>query len=276
MTSTLNRIVFILGGKGGTGKTLHCRQLYYALVQAGVKCLAYDADVENPEFEDYHTECQHKVKRLNFLKSAEAKTLFSDIDQQKPSVVLIDMPGASGKATREQLQKFGAFDLAKDLGYRITFDTVLNNCYNTINSLRIMIDFCGTQADYVAVKSLMWTQEGLNFSRWEKSEERKRFLELNGVEIEMPLLDLSTFDVMHEEALSFFEKDQLPFGDRILINSFLNLSLPELQKAAQYLGLPASTTEATAAKATKSTSKKKFTDPKVEEPAPEVATSGTK
>ncbi len=276
MTSTLNRIIFILGGKGGTGKTLHCRQLYYYLVQAGSNCLAYDADVENPEFEDYHTECQHKVKRLNFLKSVEAKTLFSDIDQHKPTVVLIDMPGASGKATREQLQKFGAFDLAKDLGYRITFDTVLNNCYNTINSLRIMMEFCGTQADYVAVRSLMWAQEGLNFSRWEKSEEHRRFLELGGIEIDLPLLELSTFDVMHEEALSFFEKEQLPFGDRILANSFLNLSLPELQKASQYLGLPPSELESTPPKNTKSTSKKKAADPKVEEPSAEVAASGSK
>lgn len=232
----LKRIVLILGGKGGTGKTLFCRLLYYFLVTANVNCLAYDADTENPEFEEYHDKTPHRVQGLNFLDVGEAKLWFTDLDRAKPDVALLDMPGASGKQTREQIQKFGLFKIAEKLGYRVTMVTVLNNAYNTINSLDVMMEFCGERADYVVVKSQLWNQGSLTFERWEKSETRQRFSHLKGIEVEMPVLEATSFDALHEESLSFFEREQLSFGDQILVDSFLDLSLPHIVTAAAYLG----------------------------------------
>ena len=238
--STLNpkRIILILGGKGGTGKTLYCRMLYYFLIQAGVNCLAYDADIENPEFEEYHTESLFTVQGLDFLDVGDAKRFFTELDQHQPDVTLLDLPGASGKQMREQIQRFGLFNIAEKLGYRVTIATVLNNGYNTINSLDMMLEFCGSRADYVGVKSQLWNQGSLNFERWEKSATRTQFLALKGIETEMPILDGSTFDAMHEESVSFFEAGKLPFGDRILVESFLDLSRPQIEAAAPYLGYP--------------------------------------
>ncbi len=234
----LNRIILILGGKGGTGKTLFCRLLYYFLVTANVNCLAYDADTENPEFEEYHEKASHRVQGLNFLDVGEAKQWFTDLDQVKPDVALLDMPGASGKQTREQIQKFGLFKIAEKLGYRVTMVTVLNNAYNTINSLDVMMEFCGDRADYVVVKSQLWNQGCLTFERWERSETRQRFIQLKGIEVEMPVLEATSFDALHEESLSFFEREQLSFGDQILVDSFLDLSQPHIAAAAAYLGYP--------------------------------------
>jgi len=90
----------------------------------------------------------------------------------------------------------------------------------------------------VGVKSQLWNQGSLNFERWEKSETRTQFLNLKGIETEMPVLDGSTFDAMHEESVSFFEAGKLPFGDRILVESFLDLSRPQIEAAALYLGYP--------------------------------------
>lgn len=236
-SAQMKRIIMILGGKGGTGKTLHCRQLYFFLIQSGVNCLAFDADVENPEFQEYHTEASQAVTLIDFVQTEQAKAFFTQIEQQKPDVVLIDMPGASGRATRDQIKRFGMFKIAQQLGYRVTLDTVMNNAYNTINSLQMMQSFCGDRADYVVVKSDLWNQGALNFDRWERSETRKQFQALKGIEISMPVLELSTFDVIHEQGLSFFEQDQLPFGDRILLESFLDLSRPQLEAATDYLGL---------------------------------------
>lgn len=239
MTQNLKRIVLILGGKGGTGKTLFCRLLYYYLVNADVNCLAYDADVENPEFEEYHVTAEHTVQVLNFLDVGEAKQFFTALNQQQPDVALLDMPGASGKQTREQIQKFGLFQIAKQLGYRTTIATVLNNAYNTVNSLDIMLDFCGENADYVVVKSQLWNQGSLTFDRWQQSQTRTKFRQLKGIEIEMPVLELTSFDALHEESISFFEREQLSFGDRILVDSFLDLSQPHLEAASSYFGVTA-------------------------------------
>jgi hypothetical protein len=115
---------------------------------------------------------------------------------------------------------------------------VLNNAYNTINSLDVMMEFCGDRADYVVVKSQLWNQGYLTFERWERSETRQRFIQLKGIEVEMPVLEATSFDALHEESLSFFEREQLSFGDQILVDSFLDLSQPHIAAAAAYLGYP--------------------------------------
>ncbi len=258
-SKALKRIILTLGGKGGTGKTLFNRALFYSLNKEGVKCSGFDADVENPEFSGYHpptdgtstksSKAVPSVKLLNFLDVKAAKTLFTDIEAQKPDTVLIDLPGASSKDTRQLLKTFNIFKLAADLGYRLTLATVLNIDYNTINSLQWMQEFCGANADYVAVKSQFWGQYGNNFERWVKSDTRAQFQKYKGIEIELPILELSVFDVIHEMNLSFFEIDKLPFGDRILADSFLARTLPELQRAGEYLGFPVAASKTSSAKA---------------------------
>lgn len=102
-----------------------------------------------------------------------------------------------------------------------------------------MLDFCSDHADYVAVRSQLWNQGSLTFDRWEKSEARKKFLALGSIEIEMLILEVSTLDMLYENALSFLNYAILPFGDRLLIESFLDCNQLELNCAAKYLSLPA-------------------------------------
>jgi hypothetical protein len=259
MTSTLTpnkRIILTLGGKGGTGKTLHCRTLFHFLLQSGVKCLAFDADFENPEFFEYYAKNKNTgkfISLLDFSKVAGAKQLFSQVEKERPDVVLVDMPGASGKMTRQQIENFELFSIAAELGYRVTIDTVLNNGYNSITSLRSMLQYCGNRADYVAVKSLAWKIEGMDFSRWDKSPARTDFLLLNGIEIEMPLLHMTAFDALHENAIPFVELERLEFGDRLLVNSFLNRSLLQLNLASSYFGLPTKPMQASPASSSPAT-----------------------
>lgn len=248
-TENNKRLILILGGKGGTGKTLFCRVLYYYLLKAKVNCKGYDADIENPEFYEIHANSSNPVEALNFLAIEDAKTLFTLLHDKKPDVALVDMPGASGEATREQLELFGVFGIIKELGYRLTITTVMNNTFNPINSLDAMLKFCGTQSDYVAIKSQLYNQGSLNYKRWEVSKTRKLLQDMKGAEIELPILEPSVFDVIHEMNLSFFEIGKLPFGDRILADSFLARTLPELQRAGEYLGFPVAATKTSSAKA---------------------------
>lgn len=249
-TENNKRLILILGGKGGTGKTLFCRVLYYYLLKDKINCKGYDADIENPEFYEIHTKSSNPVEPLNFLAIEDAKTLFTLLHDKKPDVALVDMPGASGAGTRDQLDLFGVFGIIKELGYRLTIATVMNNTFNPINSLDAMLRFCGTQSDYLVVKSQLYSQGALNFNRWEVSKTRKLLQEMKGLEIDLPVLEPSVFDVIHELNLSFFDMDKLPFGDRILANSFLARTLPELQRAGEYLGFPVAAAKTTSTKTT--------------------------
>lgn len=235
----MKRIVIILGGKGGTGKTALMRLLIDLLHTKGINYLAYDADTENPELYEYYKEFGTGVRLLNFLEVAEAKRFFTEIKTEAPDAVVLDMPGASGNKTREIITKFGLFKIASDLGYRVTLVTVLNLGYPVINSLRAMVEFCGEKVDYVVVKNLCW-DKGLGFQRWDNSKTKVAVAELKGIEIEMPELEYSTFDVLLEQGLPYSaatESNGFPYGDYLLVSGFLDQAKPELELAGEYLGL---------------------------------------
>jgi hypothetical protein len=235
----MKRIVMILGGKGGTGKTAFTRLLLDVMHLKGINYLAYDADTENPELYEYYQNFGSGVRLLNFLEVAEAKRFFTEIKAESPDSIIVDMPGASSNKTREIISKFGLFKIAGDLGYRVTLVTVLNLGYSVITSLKTMAEFCGDKADYVVVKNLCW-DKGSGFQRWENSKTSAAISELKGIEIEMPELDYSTFDTLTEKGLPYSaatEENGFPFGDYLLVSGFLDQAKPELEKAEVYLGL---------------------------------------
>lgn len=56
----------------------------------------------------------------------------------------------------------------------------------------------------------------------------------------MPELEYSTFDVLLEQGIPFSaatEENGFPYGDFLLVSGFLDQASPELEKAADYLGL---------------------------------------
>ena len=242
----MKRLVMIIGGKGGTGKTAFLRVLLDKIATQNLTYLAYDADTENPELYEQMKDFGSGVRLLNFLEVAEAKRFFSEVKAELPQAVVLDMPGASGNKTREIFKKFGMFKIAEDLGYRITLVVVLNLGFSVINSLKIMTEFCGDAVDYVVVKNLCW-DKGMGFQRWENSKTRQRALELGGIEIELPELEYSTFDVVLEKRLTFSastEANGFPYGDYLLVSGFLTQAHAELEKAGDYLGLVTSQTPA--------------------------------
>lgn len=253
----LNRktINLILGGKGGTGKTLFARLLYTALYKANLKVVGIDSDIENPEFASVHSNPeQFAVVPLDFLNISTAKLIYTMLTgelgeesqafpymatQCSPDVVVIDMPGGSGHECREQLKLLGLIANSRDLGYQTTVITVLNTGLSPIESLNAMMDFCGEDVQYVAVKSLFWQYSPDAFDRWSKSKTYKRFKKLKGVEIDLPVLPPTTFDALQVRNTSFIDLSGLPLGDRLLAQAFLNRGLMQVAdpKVASMFGL---------------------------------------
>ena len=126
MNSKNKRIVMVVGGKGGTGKTLFARLLFYALIESKIKAVGVDSDVENPEFAQYHGASKFNVFCLDFLSVHGGVEFLDLLTEKKPDVVVMDMPGASGEQSRRQLEKFNLLNLEQEMGYRLTLATVLN------------------------------------------------------------------------------------------------------------------------------------------------------
>lgn len=240
-TMSNKKVLLTLGGKGGTGKTLFCRTLFHFLHSEGVQVTGLDADRENPEFWDYNKEDITPVHKLNFLTIDGARKFINRLDKYQPDVVLLDMPGASGAATRDQFRRLDIFNtLQNELnGYEIIVTTVLNESYNTISSLGVMMESFGDQASYVAVLSRFWEKETAPFKRWRESNRYELFTQLKGKEVVLPVLEKEVFDVLHEKAWPFSKLNQLELGDRILLRSYLTRSRASFDAASDYLGLPA-------------------------------------
>ena len=108
-----------------------------------------------------------------------------------------------------------------------------------------MVDFCQERVDYVVVKNLCW-DKGMGFGRWENSQTKLMVAELKGVEIELPELEDSTFDLLIEDSIPYSlatEEHGVPYGDYLLVSAFLERARLELRKAGVYLGLTAESTK---------------------------------
>ncbi|MEM0333569.1 MAG: hypothetical protein QXX30_03890 [Candidatus Aenigmatarchaeota archaeon] len=234
------RLVFIVGGKGGVGKTLFCRTLYFWLNHKGASVMGLDADRENPEFFNYHAGVKEEVSiaALDILETQFAKRFFTLLAEGNSNVVLVDMPGASSRGMREQFKKFDAIEVANELGYRVTMVSVLNTGKSMITSIDNMLSYCETRVDYVIVKNDYFLQSGDTFSSWENSVVRQAFVEMkaNHIEINLPALEPSSFEYLQKNQLSFFEIDQLDLGEFLLVRSFLKRAEQQIRRAGNLLG----------------------------------------
>lgn len=89
------------------------------------------------------------------------------------------------------------------------------------------------------MRNLCWAKAN-EFTRWDGSETRKLVQEAKGIEIELPNLETSVFDTLEDENTAFSkatEENGFPFRDFLMVNAFLSLARPELEKGAEYLGL---------------------------------------
>ena len=86
----------------------------------------------------------------------------------------------------------------------------------------------------------------MGFGRWEISKTKLMVAEFKGVEIELPELEDSTFDLLIEKSLPYSlatEEKGVPFGDYLLVSAFLDRARLELHKAGIYLGLTVDTSK---------------------------------
>ncbi|MGB3135175.1 MAG: hypothetical protein DCF32_01405 [Leptolyngbya sp.] len=259
-----NRTVNIINGaKGGTGKTLFARLLYATLDQAEAKVVGIDSDQENPEFSSFHADPERfavpTVDCLSLDGGKKLVTLLSgEVDPSVASrlpalahrcpadVVILDMPAASSTKLREQIDVFDLIPACGEMGYGVTFISVISASYAPIESISRMLDFCGDTVRWVVVKNQYFASDGLkdSFSLWDESKERKRVKKYGGVEIELPRLADTTFKAIQASYTPFTALDSLPLGDKLLARSFVRRGRAQIESAGPLLGLPTPVVEA--------------------------------
>ncbi len=236
---TQKRMILITGNKGGTGKSSFARGLLDIYHHLNIACAAYDSDTQNPQL-FRHYDKSVGVSRINIAMQGGADVLLDDLEQQNPTVVLIDLPAGAGDSFERYEKDVQLISSASELGYRLTVVSVMSRVKDSVNALRLLMEFCRDRVDYVAVKNLHFG-EATKFNRFDQSKAKELFLANGGIEIAMPDLFDDTYDLIDEKDLTFREvvgeSSPLSRANRSRVHQWLRTLELEACKAGPYLGV---------------------------------------
>ncbi|HEU6448277.1 MAG TPA: hypothetical protein VFV23_07565 [Verrucomicrobiae bacterium] len=175
------RLDLILNGKGGVGKSFFAVNFIQFLKDRSIKHVAIDTDNENSTLKRFHSHANF----LDLTTKSAVDPIFNELKEQ--SLVVVDCRAASTDIFIRYFAKYEVFDVLKELDVALTIVLPVNNDPDSLNQIQILTENFGDKANYLVVKNRFF---GEQFKIYDNSKTRIRLLdELNGQEIEMPLLD---------------------------------------------------------------------------------------
>ena len=258
------RVVGIVSGKGGVGKTMTARVLLDIYRSEGIKAAAYDADgavgglarLYGTRADDGAiVEVQDPMDGVAFydLRSDRERNVFLDSIAIDAGVILHDLPGGS----TIDLQRIvdggegvsGLLDTFELHNTRMTLLHVVDNEIESAQSVGNHLDMFGGRVDHVAVLNMRECRGLADFPYWAGYEvagvkrygkAREKLLAMGGKEIMLPALPPSTRAKINAERLTFTRaKDaaSLSITERAHVAKFLRDFSANLEPARKVLGL---------------------------------------
>lgn len=197
-------VIWVTGGKGGTGKTTFARGVLDILISAGLNVAAFDGDPENAQLFRYYKQVGNGVIRTGLAQRNGGDDILEVMAKQQPDVVLVDV-AAGGSQILVGLQDDSLFlSDAAEMGYAFTVVTVMGSVKNSINMVKeAMRTTEGYDVRQVAVKNLHATIDGDDFSQFDESKTKQLFEEAGGVVLEMRNLFGKTYGQIDRHDLPF-------------------------------------------------------------------------
>ena len=258
------RVVGIVSGKGGVGKTMTARVLLDIYRSEGIKAAAYDADgavgglarLYGTRADDGAiVEVQDPMDGVAFydLRSDRERNVFLDSIAIEAGVILHDLPGGStidlqrivdgGEGVSCLLDTFELHNT------RMTLLHVVDNEIESAQSVGNHLEMFGDRVDHVAVLNMRECKGMADFPYWAGYEvggvkrygkAREKLLAMGGKEIMLPALPPSTRAKINAERLTFTRaKDaaSLSITERAHVAKFLRDFSANLEPARKVLGL---------------------------------------
>ena len=261
----LKRVVGIVSGKGGVGKTMTARVLLDIYRSEGTKAAAYDADgavgglarlYATRADDGAIVEVQDPMDGVAFydLRSDRERNVFLDSVGLDAPVILHDLPGGS----TIDLQRIvdggegvsGLLDTFELHGVRMTLLHVVDNEIESAQSVGSHLDMFGDRVDHVAVLNMRECKGMADFPYWSGFKDaqgkerygkaRARLLEMGGKEIQLPALPPATRAKINAERLTFSKAAQSPtltITEKAHVAKFLRDFTANLEPARKVLGL---------------------------------------
>lgn len=206
------RLVLILNGKGGVGKSFFATNFVQYLKDRKHDHRAVDTDNENSTLKRYHPEAA--FADLNDPRGLDS--LFAALEDAP--LVVVDGRAASTDLVLDYFAEVSAFELLGSLNARLTIVMPVNHEADSVTQIKLIADALGDRCRYVIVKNQAHSE---HFALYEKSRTRGRLVdELRAGEMVMPRLydwlvaalnqhNLTATDALTHEAFNVVDRQRL-------------------------------------------------------------------
>ncbi len=226
--STMKRAIFVVGQKGGEGKTNFACVLVETLRHQGVRCAAYDVDPNVGRLTRLYGErdAQQAVKERQYplrgvqyldIRNSKERDMIVNAILTDADVLLFDLAGGT---VRELGQVFGTENDTKEVvalyrqtGFAVTIVSVITPEMESVGSVADALVTFGNEVDYLVVENHRNNEDDEDFAWWHGftdlegnprgGESKKRLLKIGGTTITMAGLKPSTVNLLNTNALPF-------------------------------------------------------------------------
>lgn len=241
-TEKINPIYFVLGPKGGVGKTTTAIGLIDYLSEKGETPIVIDADTRNTDL--YKTFVRKADGGGIVPREGIADTKTFNLDIQNGWAAIVDYLDAhrdspivinTGYGTKiDYFAKVGLLDVPEIMD-RVVILWIADEVAECIIQLAKFAEDMPEQPIHIVLNlDGAMDNDRKQFSAWDNSTVKKKMIALGGIELEMPVAGFDTKKVTNERKTLREIAEQSGIGTRMVVNGWRK----ELRKMFDKLPLP--------------------------------------
>ncbi|MBI1176276.1 hypothetical protein GC207_02430 [bacterium] len=190
----MKRLILILNGKGGVGKSFFAVNLIQYLKDKGIAHVAIDSDNENSTLKRFHPDARF----LDLENRRELDGIFTALE--KANLVVMDCRAASSDLFIEYFTEIDLPAVLSALGAALTLVMPVNHESDSVDQIQRLADHFETQCNYVVVRNAAHSD---SFALFESAAVRTQLAErLGGREITMTRLQDWLVEALNDENLT--------------------------------------------------------------------------
>lgn len=190
----MKRLVLILNGKGGVGKSFFAVNFVQFLKDRGVAHVAIDSDNENSTLKRFHPDARF----LDLDNRRELDGIFGALE--KSNLVVMDCRAASTDLFIDYFAEINLSAVLSELGATLTLVMPVNHESDSVDQIQRLTDQFGKKCNYVVVRNASHSD---SFALFESSEVRAQLKDkLEGREISMTRLQDWLVEALNAENLT--------------------------------------------------------------------------
>ena len=224
------RIVLVMNGKGGVGKSFFATNFVQYLLDHQIESYSIDTDNENSTLKRFHP----RAEFVNIEEPQEIDLIFSALE--KHELVTVDCRAASTDLFLEYFSEIHVFDVLRELDTALTVIIPINHEADSVEQVKLISEALENNCRYIVVRNQVHSDQ---FRIFDRSKTCQRLMEeLGGQELTMPKLYDWLVTRLHETGLTItraLRSQEFTLIDRQRLKNWQTGFYEELEKVREHL-----------------------------------------